>query len=341
MLNPSSQRVTLRLRRGTEEIVGRRRVSFAGPTNPASVNRPGDVARYLDLLGRENPETLAPEGRRAGFVLLRAFGMDAGAGRFATAWLRSNPSPNSATWLAAQTARIRALAQSDPARALAEVRAIETPAARAAHGRALDHLELELLVFSLRSDEAEAVARRIMKEAAGTPEVRVAAIRLADLRRLQGKIPEAAAMYAALQKTIPDSSLGRRMPAQDRAFASSVTDLLDKQQRDEAERRLGEWERARPLAKMETDFLLLRARVLMAFGRWGEALAEAGSLRQISPDGPYQVDADFLRARILAELGRKEEARKIWAEISEKYPRSEWAKPSREALEKGAGGKKP
>lgn len=341
MLNPSSQRVTLRLCRGTEEIVGRRRVSFAGPTNPASVNRPGDVARYLDLLGRENPETLAPEGRRAGFVLLRAFGMDAVAGRFATAWLSSNPPPNSATWLAAQTARIRALAQSDPARALAEVRAIETPAARAAHGRALDHLELELLVFSLRSDEAEAVARRIMKEAAGTPEARIAAIRLADLRRLQGKIPEAAAMYAALQKTIPDSSLGRRMPAQDRAFASSVTDLLDKQQRDEAERRLGEWERARPLAKMETDFLLLRARVLMTFGRWSEALAEAGSLRQVSPDGPYQVDADFLRARILAELGRKEEARKIWAEISEKYPRSEWAKPSREALEKGAGGKKP
>lgn len=342
MFNPAPQVVTLRLRRGAEEVVGRRRVNFAGPTNPVSVNRPGDVARYLELLGRENPETLAPEGRRAGFVLLQAFGADAVAGRFAAAWLKSDPPPNSSTWLAAQTARIRALAQTDPSRALAEVRALSIPAVRAVHGRALDHLELELLVFYLRSDEAEAVARRIMKEGAGTPEARVAAIRIADLRRLQGKLPEAAAMYAVLQKAAPDPSAGRRVPAQDRAFASSVMDLLDKQQREEAERRLGEWERARPLAKMETDFLLLRARVLMAFGRWGEALAEGGSLRQVSPDGPYQVDADFACARILAELGRKDEARKIWTEITEKYPRSEWAKPSREALAKQEiGDKKP
>jgi TolA-binding protein len=332
MFNPSPQTVTLRLRKGAEEVVGRRRVNFYGPTNPASVNRPGDVARYLELLGKERPDALSPAARRAAFVLLQAFGADAAAGRFAAAWLKTDPPPASATWLAAQLARLRALAQSDPAKALSETRALQAPAVRAAHGRALDHLELELLVFYLRSDEAEAVAQRIIKEAPGTAEARVAAVRVADLRRLQGKLPEAAARYAALQKSTPDPSEGRRAPAQDRAFAVAVEDLLDRRQREEAERRLGEWERARPSAKMDTDFLLHRARVLMAFGRWGEALAEADSLRQVSPEGPWQVDADFLRAGILAELGRKDEARKVWAAIVEKYPHSEWAKPSKEAL---------
>jgi tetratricopeptide (TPR) repeat protein len=77
------------------------------------------------------------------------------------------------------------------------------------------------------------------------------------------------------------------------------------------------------MAKYDSDFLLLRGRVLMTFGRWNEALQEIESFRAMQPDSPYQIPADFHRAHALYELGRKDEARAIWQEIVTKYPKNE------------------
>ena len=86
------------------------------------------------------------------------------------------------------------------------------------------------------------------------------------------------------------------------------------------------------MAKFEGDFLLLRARMLNAFGRWAEALVELDSFKNIQRDTPYEIDADFYRAEALRALGKTDEARKIWKDIVTRYPRHELAAPSKAQL---------
>ncbi len=84
-----------------------------------------------------------------------------------------------------------------------------------------------------------------------------------------------------------------------------------------------------PIAKFDSDYLLLRGRTLNAFGRWNESLAELDSFKKAQPDSPYVIDADFYRAQALDGLGRRDEARKIWSAIAKDYPNSDLAGPSR------------
>ena len=56
------------------------------------------------------------------------------------------------------------------------------------------------------------------------------------------------------------------------------------------------------MAKFDGDYLLLRARMLNAFGRWSEALVELDSFKNVQPDSPYEIDADFQRAEALDAL---------------------------------------
>ena len=87
------------------------------------------------------------------------------------------------------------------------------------------------------------------------------------------------------------------------------------------------------MVKFDSDYLLLRARTLLALGRWSEALAELESFQKVQPDSPFQTDAQYYLARILYEKGSKEEARRIWNDFADNYPKhplapqaKEWAK---------------
>ncbi len=110
----------------------------------------------------------------------------------------------------------------------------------------------------------------------------------------------------------------------------TIRDMIDNEYSHEADAKLREWELNHPMAKLTTDFLLLRSRVLMLFGRWREARGELEAFAATHPDSPYQIEADYYRARALFELGGKEEARKIWLDLARQYPRHELANPSRE-----------
>ena len=109
-----------------------------------------------------------------------------------------------------------------------------------------------------------------------------------------------------------------------------MEDLLGDGARQEALDRLAKWELAHPLAKLTTNFLVLRARTLALFGRWRESLAELDAFAATHPDSAYEIDVDFHRARALYELGDKDQARKLWKEIASNFPGSELAKPSLE-----------
>ena len=333
VVGSNPQFVTLRLRRGNDATAGIRRLIFPTSLRAASVNNPADLASYLGSLDRLTPAQLSQGTLDAVLPLLVDFADDEHVAKFAKAWLRKNPSPDNPMWLPAQMAVLHALEQSDPRKALEEVRRID-PAARRKYAQIFSQYELDLLVFSLRDASAEDLARRIAFESPDSEAATLAKIRVGDLFRLTGRIKPAVEQYQGVQKNVADETNGRKLPAQDRASSIAVEDLLESGSRNEAADKLREWELRHPMAKFDSDFLLLRARMLNAFGRWAEALTELDSFKSVQPDSPYEIDANFHRAVALSALGKTDEAQKIWKDITTNYPRHELAAPSKAKLAK-------
>jgi len=333
VVDSKPQFVTLRLRRGNDVTAGIKRLLSPPNLRAASVNNPADLASYLGSLDKMTPSKLSQSTLDAVLPLLVDFADDGRVAKFASAWLRKNPSPDNPMWLPAQMAVLHALEQSDPRKALEEMRRID-PAARKKSRQILSQYELDLLVFSLCDASAEDLARRIAFESPESEAATLAKIRIGDLYRLTGRIKPAIEQYQGVQKNVADETNGRKVPAQDRASSIAVEDLLESGSRNEAADKLREWELRHPMAKFDTDFLLLRARMLNAFGRWSVAITELDSFKKVQPDSPYEIDADFYRAEALNALGKTDEAKKIWRDISTNYPRHELAAPSKAKLAK-------
>lgn len=322
-------RVVVRLQRGPDQESGVQRIDFKGNIKQALTSDPQAVSRYVSLLDEEDPAQLAASTLRGGFQFLDEFGSDQEVGKFAAAWLQKNPNVDDPLWIRGQLARLRVMAQGDPQQALAELRKIDS-GARQKYAKELGMEELDLLVFYLKDPSCIPLAQQLSFQNANNEAGKLAKIRIGDLYRLQGKAKEAAAQYEAVQKTVADDSQGRKFGAQDGGYSIAITDLIAQGDRHDAEAKLTEWEIEHPMAKFESDFLLLRGRVAMEFGRWKEALQEIDSFREMNPDSPYQIPADFYRARALYELGKKDEARRIWKDIATKYPKHDLAKESAE-----------
>ena len=321
---PGTQNVTVVAQRGTATRQTTLRIGFYGePPNEIQGKRGNE--RYVNLLMQLDPARLDAAMLAAALPVLFDFGTDAQSAAFANAWLARKPDLKDPLWLPAYTAHERASAQTDPRKAAAEVAA--NTAARALYDQPLDVLELELLVFGAH-DMASLARVRQLAFSLGPDKGRLGEIRLGDLYRLNGDLNHAAEHYRTAQP--PDPSDGRRLPAEDQANALTVEDLIGEDARQEAMDRLAKWEAAHPLAKLTTNFLVLRARTLALFGRWRESLSELDAFAAMHPDSAYEIDTDFYRARALYETGDKDQARKLWKQIATNFPKSELAKPSLE-----------
>lgn len=309
------------LKRGPDTLRMAFRFSMGGRVREASINNPADLERYLGKLASGDLSKVDLEALRGFFRFSREFGTEQQTGKIAAAWIARNPDPSDSSWIVGLLARLRGTAQADPRAALAELAKVPPQIAK----RFLKELalfELDTRVILLKDDSAVAFAQQLLPTFAQQPEVvQTIRTRIGDLYRLQGKLKEAEEIYVAVQRTVQDESAGRKFAAQDRANAVTVSNLIEGGYRVEAEARLQLWELAHPMAKLQSDFLLLRAQAHMLFGRWGEALQEVDSFKALNPESPFQIPADFHRARALDGLGRKEEARKIWSSIVTQYPK--------------------
>ena len=327
---PDPVKVAVTLQKGGERITGTREIRFHGNAiHEASVKNHADVRRYIDLLGRETPARLSPRTLKLDVTFLGEFAEDTQIAPFAEAFAQQKSDTGDPVWLQSQLTRLHALAQTDPARALAELHKVDTVARRKFAG-AFDMLEVDLLVFYLRDPRAVEIARQFAFQNKDANVARVLNTRIGDSYRVLGRYPEAVAQYQAVQKSVVEGSSGRKLPAQDRAYSIEINELITDGYRKEAELKLVEWESKHPMAKVDSDFLLLRGRLLMQLGRWKEALMEIESFGKMQPDSPFQIECDFHRARAFFETGQKDEAKKIWTRIATKYPKSEFAQKSRD-----------
>ena len=255
----NQQTVAVTMQRGNDQVRGVKQFDFPDDIRAASIRNPGDVAHYLDLLAHETPSQLSRDTLAGDLVFLRDFATDEQIAPFADAWLKKGPTPDEPLWLPAQQARLRTMARSNSQAALMDLRGID-PQARNRYARQFDTLELNILVFYLHDPSVVDVAQRMAFQNPNTEIEQLAKVRVGDYYRLTDHYPEAVAQYQAVQKTIVDESAGRKLPAQDQAYSITIKDLIDRSLRSEAAEKLGEWELKHPMAKFDSDFLLLRGR---------------------------------------------------------------------------------
>jgi tetratricopeptide (TPR) repeat protein len=333
LVTNAPQKVTLQLKRGNEVLTGFRRFQPPDALAASSINKPGDTERYAQALGQDDPAGLTQDELKGYAFFLGQYGTLQQAVRVAEAYVRKYKDPLDPVWADSQLVRLRMLAQTNPQQALNDLRALP-PTGRVAHTARFDQLEADLIVFYLRDLTSAGRIEQMAAQCKDRDMSQLMRVRMGDLYRVNGRNADAIEKYRAAQRTVTDATGGKKLPAQDEAFALSVSEFIEKGQRDEAQKNLMEWEVTHPMAKINTSFLVLRGQLLNKLGRYREALAELESFKGLNPESPYLVDADFYRAQALWELGRKDEARKIGAEIAKKYPKHPLAKDSEELSRK-------
>lgn len=300
-------------------------ISTFGFANPASVRSRADVHRYLEKMGREEMSEMDIEQLTDYYKFAKQFGDDAELLPIAKAWVTKNPDPDDRLYIGALIGWLRGLARVDAKAALDEAGKVGTTAIEK-YLSELVMFEMDTRTFVMRDDSALAFAKKAIPKFESFPEiVQLIRTRIGDLLRVQGKLKEAEDAYRIIQKNVADESSGRKFAAQDRAYAATVSSLISRGLRSDAETQLAFWEKEHPMAKLQSDFLLLRAQVLLLFGRASEALLEIDSFKALNPDSPFQIPADFYRAKALAELGQRDAAVKIWSFIAARYPKHELA----------------
>jgi tetratricopeptide (TPR) repeat protein len=300
-------------------------ISTYGFAKSASLRSRADVHRYLEKMGREEMSEMEIEQLTDYYKFAKQFGDDAELLPIAKAWITKNPDPDDRLYIGALIGWLRGLARIDAKAALDEAGKVGAAAVEK-YLSEIVMFEMDTRTFVMRDDSALAFAKKALPKFESFPEiVQLIRTRIGDLLRVQGKLKEAEDAYRIIQKNVADESAGRKFAAQDRAYAATVASLIARGLRSDAEVQLILWEREHPLAKLQSDFLLLRAQVLLMFGRASEALLEIDSFKALNPESPFQIPADFHRACALAELGQKDAAVKIWSFIAARYPKHELA----------------
>jgi len=115
----------------------------------------------------------------------------------------------------------------------------------------------------------------------------------------------------------------------DRAHSLAIEELVNGNHADEACAKLEEWELQHPVARIEGDQLLWRARVNFLEGDWGRSLQDLETSLKVRPGSPEEIEVRFWLGRTQFELGHKDEARVIWNALVKDYPKHERAEAAK------------
>lgn len=324
-IEPQPVRVTLT--DGTVKLTGFTIPNTFAEVREASINEPADTARYCELIGATAPESLTPTALGPFCVFLAEFGPADLLKKIVPVWMNADRS--SPLLEKVIPAYISALAQTAPKEALEVLKKARGDFRSPEMQKKLAILQLDILVFILQDPSAAEQGHALSFLLKGTPEEKLGDIRTGDLYRLTNQPDKAIARYQAAQS--PEART-KKQAAMDQSTSMQVKNLIDGGEPRDAMTTLVAWELQNPMAKLQSDFLLLRSRALIALGRNAEAVRELQSFAELNQDSPYQIDTDFYLAAALKGLGRTREAESLWKQIIEKYPKSELAREAERLL---------
>lgn len=321
--------VIVRMRNGARGIEGRRVLMIPRDLLAESVNRDEQLTSYLKLLEKEDPFALAEPARKAGVILARSFLPSAQAARWAEAWLEK-AKPDSGFWTTVMSLAIRETAKIDPKAALARIDKLPEEAKKML-GRNADLLELDIRVFRMKDPLVVGLVSRLEKS--GDKQlVRMALVRLGDYQLLNGRTEDAARCFA--DAVAGDAKADGRAPVIDRARSLAIEQLVKDRHPEESLDKLTAWELERPMAKIDGDQLLWRARVMFLAQDYARALQDIETSLKVRPGAPEEIELRFWRGRALYEIGRKDEAREVWNLLMKEYPKHERAEAAKLWAEK-------
>lgn len=326
-IEPAQVKVTLT--NGAASLSGFAVPNFYAQIPAASVNKPADTTRYCDLLGSTDPESIHPESLGAFCVFLAEFGPADILSKYVSAWMASGSNRNSPLWEKVLPAYVSALAQTSPKEALAVLKKARADFRSAEMQEKLAILETDILVFILQDPSVPEQCRALSLLLKGKSGEKLGIIRMGDFYRLTKQPDKAITSYLSARR--PEAQT-KKQAAIDQSTSMKIKNLIDAGEARDAMDELVVWELQNPMAKLETDFLLLRSRALIELGRYAEAVRELQSFAELNADSPYQIDADFYLASALKGAGRTREAEDLWKKIVEKYPRSPLASEAKRLL---------
>lgn len=326
-IDPAPVKVTLS--NGSTQLSGFVVPNLYARIPEASINKPEDTSRYCELISSTAPESINPNALGAFCVFLSEFGSADILSKYVSGWMASSANRNSPLWEKVIPSYVSALAQTSPKEALEVLKKAHTDFRTPEMQAKLAILQTDILVFILQDPAAIDQCRSLSLLLKGKPEENLGAIRTGDFYRLTNQPEKAISSYQAAQS--PEART-KKQAAMDQSNSMNVKNLIDAGETRDAMDTLVAWELQNPMAKLQSDFLLLRSRALIALGRNAEAMREIQSFAALNADSPYQIDADFYLAAALKGLGRTREAEDLWKKIVEKYPRSPLALKAKRLL---------
>lgn len=321
--------VKVTLTNGTAKLTGFTIPNTFAEVHEASINEPADTARYCELISSDAPESITPAALGAFCAFLSEFGPSDLLAKYVPVWIKSNPDRNSPLLEKVMPSYISALAQTSPKEALDVLKKARADFRSPEMQKKLELLQLDILVFILQDPTAVDLGHSLSFLLKGTPEEKLGDIRVGDYYRLSSQPDKAIASYQAAQT--PEART-KKQAAVDQSNSMQVKNLIDGEEPRDAMEMLSTWELQNPMAKLQSDYLLLRSRALIALGRNAEAVRELQSFAELNPDSPYQIDTEFYLAAALKGLGRTKEAEVLWKQIIEKYPKSQLAREAEHLL---------
>jgi len=195
----------------------------------------------------------------------------------------------------------------------------------------------ETLLRDLRQDDdAEKAYRRVLetyKQGGAAWELRRAHVGLGDIWRHRGKGQEARKAY----QTAREIEVAPRSPNIEAVRVGTLARYVEEYTREQdweyAFKYLQDWAWEFPLAKLEGNWSMLRARALLDKGDRQAALREALDLTGSNPDSPYAVRLLMLAAKCYVDQGNRQKARLLLQTAVEDYPEDAHCDEARQGLQ--------
>ena len=185
---------------------------------------------------------------------------------------------------------------------------------------------IELVLHKLKVPERAAALAQGIRKTRGGLEARIAAVKLGDVYRAQGKFKEAEDAYRKAQQ-ITYASMDRRIIAvRQGGYLETAAAHVAHGHLRAAREALVMWEIEHPIGKLSGDLILMTARYFDALGEPERALAELQALVHLNPLTPYLPDVELLMARAYRKLGEHAKARELFDKVMREYPKSRAAR---------------
>ena len=155
---------------------------------------------------------------------------------------------------------------------------------------------------------------------------RIAAVKIGDVHRAEGRIKEAEAAYREAAQARLEQLDRRQAAVLQTAYLETVSAHIERGDLRAAREEIVKWEADFPLGKLDGEVILVTARYFQALGDHDRVVDELTTLTELNPLTPHLPEVELRLAVSMNELGRHDTARELRDHVVKEYPNSRAAR---------------